>query len=631
MIPLKTGKAAQADAKASYPARKTRKQPDRRSMQKKVQPSGTGLSKPQDDQERSSLFIRPPGKDSTFVPDKSPSRIGTPAEGFSHHRKQLEAQLQEPPRSVYLGQKLHQSSSGHARYAGPPPSLETIRQGAGDGTHLPIVYPGTSTSNRQARSPLYNYSADGTKNPWEDQTPGSKISSWPSPESEILMTGRRGSQALARREDQGSEASRNVESGESSITVSDFGVANQEIGQLRSTLEDMAKRSERYKTERDDMRNALVAQRAALEQITRKLQEAEAGRRNLELQLRERSAMAYQHPNMAAPTFQPFNQQAGQFFPTGMPSGNPYQQINTPSHSQFPINAVANRVPAPPAQLQRESSTGLTSMILSSKPPPTPRPGEPDYQTIFNVLYSAIEDWAKTFANVPNPKRDNSLPMALWCSLKRFADVGTISSLLERVETRWALVARLISTFLVEEILMIYVVMGYCEQSDKRFHNIAMELQKNPGGALKKQLMDEQATLVKNITSTSDWTNHLNGKFNKKSSELYYLVTPLLTTSARDEVVRPGFNKFIRQGFDIAVTMYSAPIEWILKFPAAGEKFSSHIMVNEDRDFPEAATELDRRHLRVKIGITPNIIKRDNSGPSLVVLTMHKAGALLMS
>ena len=87
------------------------------------------------------------------------------------------------------------------------------------------------------------------------------------------------------------------------------------------------------------------------------------------------------------------------------------------------------------------------------------------------------------------------------------------------------------------------------------------------------------------------------------------------------------------QQVGIAVHLIKGKIsrEWVVDFTRLGARFNSHAMVNRDHLISGNSRDLERRNFRVKLAITPTIVKRDVSGAALLVVALHHAHVILMT
>ena len=78
----------------------------------------------------------------------------------------------------------------------------------------------------------------------------------------------------------------------------------------------------------------------------------------------------------------------------------------------------------------------------------------------------------------------------------------------------------------------------------------------------------------------------------------------------------------------LAMNMLSVPLEWKIEFPKINELFVPNSMINRDPVIAGPQHQLTKA--RVKLAVTPVIIKRDQTGPSVLATQEHMAHVLLM-
>lgn len=126
----------------------------------------------------------------------------------------------------------------------------------------------------------------------------------------------------------------------------------------------------------------------------------------------------------------------------------------------------------------------------------------------------------------------------------------------------------------------------------------------------------------------------LNRKFALASEDLYTMLTHMMMPSADRDLAHQNLEKILRRAFRISLAMQSSPVEWYFDYPAADTRFDSRLHRNRDTVLHEpvitpllhGAILLD---VRIKIAMTPTIIKRDHGAQAHYIITVRDPDVLL--
>ena len=149
--------------------------------------------------------------------------------------------------------------------------------------------------------------------------------------------------------------------------------------------------------------------------------------------------------------------------------------------------------------------------------------------------------------------------------------------------------------------------------------------------SVRREILEEVAGVAAQMKAQPQYTAFLQQKLRSTSGGLLHPVGHFLALDSRGAEARLALDPIVREALTLGFLMYASPVEWVVEFPRLGAKFNSRSMVNRDPMIAGDPLELERRNIRVKLAITPTVIRRDVSGPVLMVSTLHLGHVLLMA
>lgn len=147
----------------------------------------------------------------------------------------------------------------------------------------------------------------------------------------------------------------------------------------------------------------------------------------------------------------------------------------------------------------------------------------------------------------------------------------------------------------------------------------------------RKQVLEELAQIAGNLQLSPTHEESFARKVQVTSGELLEAVGHFQAPNARVAEARVGLEQVVREALHLGWAMYTSPAEWVVDFARQGSRFNSHAMINRDHHIVGNPRDLERRNFRVKLAITPTVVRRDVSGAALLVAALHHGHVLLMA
>ncbi|KAI9721294.1 MAG: hypothetical protein M1812_002456 [Candelaria pacifica] len=434
--------------------------------------------------------------------------------------------------------------------------------------------------------------------------------------------------------------------------------ANQMIGKAKNAEAHANRRAERYKNEVVKTREANQKRINELEDLLEKAQ------RTIQIQSNQLSGKTDQVPQtpqrprglqpqapsfIATPAHQRYQYAADQQalpLPNTQPARGPMpyhpptlqrqgtSNVSNTTHyshkgpSRVPSGDVFTSAPQSsyPAVFQPQPTQGLhdaTAVVPFRQSSP---PKKTNFKIAFNDFFSEVESWAHKWASVPNPELDENLPETLKALLSSVCDRSLALPLLRDPATRYFLVARVVNSELTNNQLKFSTLQGYNLAVDMRLLNARDSLRADTPVARRRAIVEELANIALTVAEDVQHMEFLLDRTQQIAMEMMTKLAPLLGTGVNRAYAE--LHQLQKKTLLLAMAMLKCQVEWKVDFPKTGDYFVDQSMVNRDPFIAGDPSTLLR--MRVKLGVTPVIIKRDQSGPSVIATQEHMPHVLLM-
>ena len=147
----------------------------------------------------------------------------------------------------------------------------------------------------------------------------------------------------------------------------------------------------------------------------------------------------------------------------------------------------------------------------------------------------------------------------------------------------------------------------------------------------RKQVIEKLAQVALDLKQRPTWSSFFAEKLRTASAELLSAVGKFQAMNCREAEARVGLRQVVQEALLLGWAMNESPAEWVVDLTRLGARFNSHAMVNRDHLLSGNSRDLERRNFRVRLAITPTIVKRDVSGAALLVVALHHAHVILIT
>ncbi|KAI9779537.1 MAG: hypothetical protein M1839_007345 [Geoglossum umbratile] len=347
-----------------------------------------------------------------------------------------------------------------------------------------------------------------------------------------------------------------------------------------------------------DLRDRLNAARSEIGE----LRVADRGR-ELPLAIQRPVRSTSQNPGAFAAQDSQLSQSTGQFTLTNPISMRPHVTAVNPHQSQAPL--VEQR-------------------------PPIDAPW--DYSRNIEEVRVLAEAWANMHMDFYE-QETRTYPEVLKALLINACGPELVRPLLESKKTRSSVVVRLLFGYIVDCLANTDIFIGFDHDTDRQVANAQNTLSSPFSSTMvRKAALMDLAAVSTQIRSSIRWQEFLQSLFMKHTFELWSIVEPLLPNAVNRPKANADLSIFVRESVKLAGRMVGdAPgQEWTMLFPRVGTLFRGEEMVDRSGLVAGEPTAPHNRNLRVKLSVTPTIVRRGYVGVSIVAGMVHRANVILM-
>lgn len=249
----------------------------------------------------------------------------------------------------------------------------------------------------------------------------------------------------------------------------------------------------------------------------------------------------------------------------------------------------------------------------------------------FTNFFKLTEEWARNYTNAPNRAKDQALPGPLMDSLGRLSDPDQVMHLLSCPSTRYFLVAKMINSWISNDFFHPNVLNGYAKSFDNDIREYRNMLQSNDPVNIRHALLRAIADTIKDETPTDEFKRYAHDRVLMRVGQLWERLTVFFAPGILKSRAWDDLQHIVSEAFRIGILMLSTPLSYGFEYPSVGRNqvFNPSSMINRDISFKDDPVSLQRRGLRIRLGITPVIVVTDFIGPTTRPQTVHFANVLL--
>ncbi|KAJ9219517.1 hypothetical protein DTO271D3_745 [Paecilomyces variotii] len=416
-------------------------------------------------------------------------------------------------------------------------------------------------------------------------------------------------------------------------TPRQYGAMVRDYEQLQGTHQATLRQLEQAQIELDDARKTIRRNNDTIRRLQSQISELEETIQRQKITISNQSK-TISDPKSKRPASVPMTplRHGSQESPFGNVRGQPSIFDQTPPKFELPVDAPTSGGSMGSAAHQQlrlsPAPDGATSFMSTHSFPHL------DYNRIstgfvsrFQELWRKSEVFGQVHANLPDVRKDSKVDQRVKNYLMVISDTHGAFNLLGTDDTRFHLVAKAINFYLVREVLKITVVKGFDSVTDSEIGQIKKQLFPDTPVTVRNMMHIATANQVNNIKRKAGFSEFIRRRINERTEKLWQLIGPL-TYEGGPNAWSDLFT-IVSEAHGLSLDMFSALFEYKLEFPVNNDTFDQTTMVNRDTVMKGDPAVLMRNGARVRLGITPIIKMRHNSGSSSQIQLIHLGNVLL--
>ncbi|RHZ59032.1 uncharacterized protein CDV56_106062 [Aspergillus thermomutatus] len=252
------------------------------------------------------------------------------------------------------------------------------------------------------------------------------------------------------------------------------------------------------------------------------------------------------------------------------------------------------------------------------------------FATKLAELWRKVEMFGHIFANIPDPARDDQLPIRIRSYLVRVSHSYLMPRLLSSPYTRWALVARAINEWLLDWVLNETVIQGYDMVLDAEYQLLKLHLLRDLDPFVRRLVLNAMVKIICETLCRPGFKEFYLEKHRWLVEKLWRYIGRLVPDMPEYQTDgRTRIAQIIAKAQTLLVEMLLTHLEYVHYFPECDELFDPVEMVNKDPQIDRDPDDLANRLFRVKLGFTPVTFIRRNSEESWTSEIVFQSEVLL--
>ena len=256
---------------------------------------------------------------------------------------------------------------------------------------------------------------------------------------------------------------------------------------------------------------------------------------------------------------------------------------------------------------------------------------DPNVAQAVSELFRRTEQWAKSYANVPDKIRDRSSSNQLKDLLTKVAHERTnfVGELMKDESTRCYLVTKLINTDLTTQIMQVRALRGFNQKTESL---IAITQRSIESGIDLRNRHEKRIIIANAIDSMrheSGFTDFVSLRGIKAAEKLYNLILPIMHSAPGTALEE--LTSIYKDAYCLCAAMFAKPAEYDFEYPVAGhsDRFQGSHMFNRDPIVRGDPTSLHRQGYRVRLAFSPVLVMTEFLDRRIVPRTLRLADVLL--
>ncbi|ODH41141.1 hypothetical protein ACO22_01441 [Paracoccidioides brasiliensis] len=254
-----------------------------------------------------------------------------------------------------------------------------------------------------------------------------------------------------------------------------------------------------------------------------------------------------------------------------------------------------------------------------------------DFAAMLKALFKKTETFGQTYVSTSDATVDNAIDPDIQGFLQACSHPSALPTFQRDPKSRTLLLIKAINLYLVIKVLHICVLFGFDTTADSEIEQM-LDLVFPAASANVRVIFYEAIRLqVNRIRNKPLFCNFYNKRKSENAKSLFGYIQHLVQRN--HPTIWGDFVELIEEAHSLAIIMFSGPYEFHMRFAEVGDLFDMKTMCT--RKTGGICDTMDPRTLmkgcyRVKLGIAPTIVFRDNAAPGTDAMPAIFVGDVLL-
>ena len=262
-----------------------------------------------------------------------------------------------------------------------------------------------------------------------------------------------------------------------------------------------------------------------------------------------------------------------------------------------------------------------------------------------NKVFDMAKQFAYAHANFPSTAGDEAMPKPIKDKVIKAASSNTAFSLMSHPSTRYLLIAKVISQWLVKHVFKINTFQGYDQEADGKIevaknsiyqsecsiYLICLPILTTTGtpAQIRCLLLNTIAKEVSEFKTQAAFQPFLESLSRDRGNILWSVVQPMM--HQRTSCDWEDLYHLLIEAHKVALSMYAGAVEYRFDFAESGHRYDKETMQCMVKHLEHLTPqELEERLAIVTLGATPCVIVRSNSKDGNVTTGTIAKGMVLV-
>ncbi|KAL8960788.1 MAG: hypothetical protein Q9183_005405, partial [Haloplaca sp. 2 TL-2023] len=235
------------------------------------------------------------------------------------------------------------------------------------------------------------------------------------------------------------------------------------------------------------------------------------------------------------------------------------------------------------------------------------------WATEFSALFAKVERFCRDFLNVPNPHVDRFWPVELALQVTDQSHSNQMATFAHNTSTRCLFLTRVIIGWIERDCLRSRLVRGFSKHHDAEMANLRHQAKGYLPPHAFQGMFQAEVNIIREIVGFEGFHTWKQQRLVALVDNAMATLFPIIAPDVTKTEVSNALSSLMEQAARLGVSMLTSNARFKFHYPSIDEPFQSRAMLNRDRYITGPPNQLEARHARVALAVTPHISMDDTS------------------